>query len=71
MPTVQTSQNQAKINEKIKALTEKLEQGARDVFTSDKYAAYLQMNLKVSYILLPQCAADSFAISGCDPRCRL
>jgi antirestriction protein ArdC len=43
MPTVQTSQNQTKINEKIKALTEKLEQGARDVFTSDKYAAYLQM----------------------------
>lgn len=45
MPDNRT-QWQSKTNEKVKALLEKLEQGAKDVFTSEKYAAYLKMLAK-------------------------
>lgn len=44
--TVRSTHGQSKTNEKVKALLEKLEQGARDVFTSEKYAAYLRMLAK-------------------------
>lgn len=46
MPTNQTGQRKDITGEKVKALFQKLEQGAKEVFTSEKYAEYLRMMAK-------------------------
>lgn len=64
-------QTMAETDKKLKEITERLEQGVKEIFTSERYTEYLDTMSKFHNYSFQQYSSDYDAETGCDTGGRL